>query len=238
MAFEKRTWLARIGAGLNKFIIGAKDGEGKQTLTNSPDSVTQIGDVISAENLNDLEDRIEDGFDDAHTELVTGLGTKQNTLTFDNVPTQNSNNPVKSGGVYATFQGMKLTKIWENPSPTSAFNAQQFVINSEGNDIVIEYVISTSSTLNRFMKWIPSSQIPQNNPISSRLDYSFAQTSMSINSRIVSVGFYSGEYQIGFEDAYIASLIINNNNVSYASIGKDNSRMIPLIIYRVGNIYS
>ena len=29
------------------------------------------------------------------------LNGKQNTLTFDNVPTENSNNPVKSGGVYA-----------------------------------------------------------------------------------------------------------------------------------------
>lgn len=63
MAFEKRTWLARIGTGLNKFIIGAKDANNKQTLENSPDSVTQQGDVISADNLNDLEDRIEAGLD-------------------------------------------------------------------------------------------------------------------------------------------------------------------------------
>lgn len=90
MAFEKRTWLARIGQGLNKFIIGAKDGEGKQTLTNSPDSVTQQGDVISAENLNDLEDRIADGFDE-----------KQDVLTFDDEPTQNSSNPAKSGGIFS-----------------------------------------------------------------------------------------------------------------------------------------
>lgn len=90
MAFEKRTWLARIGQGLNKFIIGAKDGEGKQTLTNSPDSVTQQGDVISAENLNDLEDRIESGFN-----------SKQDVLTFDDEPTQNSNNPSKSGGIFS-----------------------------------------------------------------------------------------------------------------------------------------
>ena len=69
MAFEKRTWLARIGAGLNKFIIGNKDGEGKQTLTNSPDSVTQQGDVISAENLNDLEDRIDTAFGADSTRL-------------------------------------------------------------------------------------------------------------------------------------------------------------------------
>lgn len=59
MAFEKRTWLARLGQGLNKFFIGEKDAEGKQELTNAPDSITQQGDVISADNLNDLEDRID-----------------------------------------------------------------------------------------------------------------------------------------------------------------------------------
>lgn len=62
MAFEKRNWLARIGTGLNKFFIGDKDSQGKQTLTNAPDSVTQQGDVISADNLNDLEDRIDNAF--------------------------------------------------------------------------------------------------------------------------------------------------------------------------------
>ena len=33
--------------------------------------------------------------------LTTGLAGKQNTLTFDSTPTQNSTNPVTSGGVYA-----------------------------------------------------------------------------------------------------------------------------------------
>lgn|GEM_PF-4387205 len=60
--FNRRTWLARIGTGLNKFIIGAKDADGKQALVNSPDTVTQEGDVISANNLNDLEGRIESEF--------------------------------------------------------------------------------------------------------------------------------------------------------------------------------
>lgn len=69
MAFIKRNWLARIGIGLNKFIIGDKDGEGKQTLTNSPDSITQQGDVISADNLNDLEDRIKAGIDSLENEI-------------------------------------------------------------------------------------------------------------------------------------------------------------------------
>lgn len=69
MAFVKRTWLARIGIGLNKFLIGEKDGEGKQTLVNDPDTISQEGDVISADNLNDLEDRIEDEFTNVHLDI-------------------------------------------------------------------------------------------------------------------------------------------------------------------------
>lgn len=69
MAFVRRTWLARIGIGLNKFLIGEKDGAGRQTLVNDPDSVTQEGDVISADNLNDLEGRIENEFTKVHSEI-------------------------------------------------------------------------------------------------------------------------------------------------------------------------
>lgn len=69
MAFVKRTWLARIGIGLNKFFIGDKDAQGKQTLVNDPDSISQAGDVISADNLNDLEDRIDNAFGDVDTAI-------------------------------------------------------------------------------------------------------------------------------------------------------------------------
>ena len=120
MAFIKRTWLARIGAGLNKFIIGAKDGEGKQTLTNSPDSVTQIGDVISAENLNDLEDRIEAEF-----------------------ASQDARIDAKADTSYVN--GMKLTKVWSNTNPSQAFNAPVVIdLGVNVSDIVIEYAYNTS----------------------------------------------------------------------------------------------
>jgi hypothetical protein len=46
----------------------------------------------------------------------TALATKQDSLTFDNVPTENSNNPVKSGGVYSALN----TKI--NSSEKGASN--------------------------------------------------------------------------------------------------------------------
>lgn len=83
--FDRRTWLARIGTGLNKFIIGAKDADGKQALVNSPDSITQEGDVISAGNLNDLEGRIESEFNNKVnlTSTINGRTLSAPTFLFE-----------------------------------------------------------------------------------------------------------------------------------------------------------
>lgn len=76
MAFNKRTWKGRQGTGLNKFSI---NGASPVTVVNQPDSITEVGDALSAGNLNDLEDRIADAFDEtASQEEVTGL---KNALT-------------------------------------------------------------------------------------------------------------------------------------------------------------
>lgn len=53
--FLKRIWKARRGFGLNKFSI---NGQPPVEVVNEPDSVTEVGDPISADNLNDLEARI------------------------------------------------------------------------------------------------------------------------------------------------------------------------------------
>ena len=91
MAYERRTWYQRLGQGLNKFLIGEKDAEGKQELTNAPDSITQQGDVISAENLNDLEGRIQAGFNGVSGVLVWENASPktafaQQTVTLNNIP--------------------------------------------------------------------------------------------------------------------------------------------------------
>lgn len=71
MAFTKKTWVARQGTGLNKFSI---DGATPVTVVNQPDSVTEQGDALSAENLNNLENRIAEAFDEtASQEEVTDL---------------------------------------------------------------------------------------------------------------------------------------------------------------------
>lgn len=55
--------------------------------------------------------------------VVTGLNSKQDTLTFDNTPTANSDNPVKSGGIktYADGKVSSATTI-STTSTTTAPN--------------------------------------------------------------------------------------------------------------------
>ena len=51
------------------------------------------------------------------SQVDTLLLTKQSVLTFDNAPTNGSNNPVKSGGIYTALQGKQDTLTFDN-APT------------------------------------------------------------------------------------------------------------------------
>jgi len=79
MAYNKKTWLARLGQGLNKFIF---NGGSKVTLESAPDVVTQAGTPLSAKNMNDLEDRIDSEFtnvNDAINAISVKIGNLKET---------------------------------------------------------------------------------------------------------------------------------------------------------------
>ena len=86
MAFQKKTWFARLGQGLNKFIF---NGGSKVTLDSSPDVVTQEGTPLSAENMNDLEDRIDAEF--TNINLDTGFIDITSEVSFRGVFSNYSN---------------------------------------------------------------------------------------------------------------------------------------------------
>lgn len=243
MAFEKRTWLARIGTGLNKFIIGNKDSEGKQTLTNAPDlPLTQEGDVISAENLNDLEDRIEAGlnekqntltFDDVPTSgsnnpvksggVYTGLAGKQNTLTFDNAPTLGSTNPVTSGGVYTAIANLKLTKIWSaDLYPPEPIDYPLTISLPSGSDrLLIEYVPNGGRNVSKYIL------VSRQNLTDS---FEISETSLSGTNQLTVytrkvTGLSSG---LRFE---LANHYMGSDETAKNSI-------LPYAIYKVGDIYN
>lgn len=70
------------------------DSSADSFIKNKP----SLGTAASKDVANEIE---EDNHDLPDSDLVhRAVATKQDILTFDNAPTENSNNPVKSGGIY------------------------------------------------------------------------------------------------------------------------------------------
>lgn len=62
MAFTPRTWIARIVQYPGRTILTPTGNTNEYDLTRSEGNITQEGDLVSAENLNDLESRISSEF--------------------------------------------------------------------------------------------------------------------------------------------------------------------------------
>ena len=77
-------------------------------------------------------------------DVATALAGKQNTLTFDNAPTQNSNNPVKSGGVYSAIASLENIKVAEVSATMTVSTADNLAIGGYRS------VSSTSKVLSTF----------------------------------------------------------------------------------------
>lgn len=73
MAFAKKTWVDRLsefpGRRLLKRISGSADGEMVVDVIRSEGTVSRVGDPYSAANMNDLEQRVADGFEEVNNDL-------------------------------------------------------------------------------------------------------------------------------------------------------------------------
>lgn len=116
-----------------KKVIEEGGGGGGTTNYNALSNKPQINDVELSGNksLDDLGIQSELTFDATPTQssdnpvksggVYSALANKQNTLTFDNAPTENSSNPVKSGGVYSALAG-KQDELTFDSAPTASSN--------------------------------------------------------------------------------------------------------------------
>lgn len=65
-----------------------------------------------------------------------GLGTKQNTLTFDDAPTANSNNPVKSSGIKEALDNIEIDITQTSPKPANG-NIETVFTKGDGTSVTI-----------------------------------------------------------------------------------------------------
>lgn len=80
MIFEKKTWQDRLvefaGRRMLTKVSGSSDGQMIVDVTRNEGNVSQPGDAFSAENMNDLEERISDAFKtfDPQTIVIPSAG--------------------------------------------------------------------------------------------------------------------------------------------------------------------
>ena len=77
MEFTKKIWKNRIAEYINRRLLTMEDGSTNLvTVARDEGTISQEGDAFNAANMNDLEDRIEAGFDEVNRSLTTENGTK------------------------------------------------------------------------------------------------------------------------------------------------------------------
>lgn len=108
MAFVKKTWKDRIVQYANRRLLTKSGGEVEQvTVTRDEGAISEAGDQFNASNMNNLEQRIEDGLtgltasDIEYSGAVTvkqAIDSKQDSLTVQTItPTRNTTNISTSG---------------------------------------------------------------------------------------------------------------------------------------------
>ena len=71
MGFKKKTWKNRIAEYINRRLITMEDGSTSLvTVARDEGTISQEGDAFNAANMNNLEDRIEAGFEEINTDLT------------------------------------------------------------------------------------------------------------------------------------------------------------------------
>ena len=99
------------------------------------------------------------------TEIDAQMAQKQAALTFDNTPTENSNNPVKSGGVYGANQTLYNNLHSEvqavNARIDTLFNADYVGFSVRLSDTTkVMNMIGTAEQLAAFDDWVDNSPKP------------------------------------------------------------------------------
>lgn len=132
-----------INSGATKALV-------KQITTNA-DAINSILDDPDINSFGDVKSELANKqntltFDNVPQENSTnpvtsdgiwrGLGTKQNTLTFDDAPTANSNNPVKSGGIKTALDNIEMEVTQAYPIPSNG-NINTVITKGDGTSVTI-----------------------------------------------------------------------------------------------------
>lgn len=136
MAFVKKTWKDRIVQYANRRLLTKSGGEVEQvTVTRDEGTISEAGDQFNASNMNDLEQRVDDGFDDLNAaDLPITSGSATNTKDYIDGKVANI------GVIQSITLGIALTTT---ATDYNTYNSRKF---SDYDLIIIRFGASETDT--------------------------------------------------------------------------------------------
>lgn len=216
---------------IERYKFNGNDWAYEYTLNNSGFTQAQYDAINSGITSNDVNKL---AALPTNAQLTTLLNGKQDTLTFDNVPTENSANPVKSGGVYSAIKDEETRAkaaekanaddidAIEEKIPSSATSSNQLATASD--------VDSLSSAIEAILLLIPSAA----SSLNQLADKAFVNSSIA-----TATATFRGTYNlvndlgltISATHAQIATAlggaILTSNNNDYAFVQIPTSNAMP-----------
>ncbi len=144
MAFEKKTWVDRQSEYPNRRTLTATGNDGEYDVSRSEGIVIAEGDKLDAENLNDLEKRIADGFDNVDAGV---------TVDFDSAEESGQPTTVNAdtlGGQLPSFYDNRPVLLWINADTSSDFEPQTISLDlSEYRLCLIEFLLGKGGNVSQ-----------------------------------------------------------------------------------------
>lgn len=130
MAFVKKTWKDRIAEFPTRRRLTKSNGDSELvTVSREEGTLSQEGDAFSAENMNDLERRVDDAISEINSNLIE-LGERGSATKYDTADMVYLNTYTDATHVY-TFQADGYVTI----ASTSGGSGQAVIVSS--NDVAI-----------------------------------------------------------------------------------------------------
>lgn len=187
--------------------------------------------------------------------LVTGKATKASSSANGNLAKFKADGDLEDTGIASTtigqlqsgkadlsyVNGLKLTKVWENPNPSaSTFEAQRVEVNGEVVEFLIYYRVASPDVNNgagffHGKCWTTSKTMIFGISHSGCTVYPQASIiRMGTTTRTLYVDIANNSTTFIFDDAKYFEI----NNTPTVSYGTENKYLVPLVIYKVGDIYN
>lgn len=144
MEFSRKTWVDRMAEYINRRTLTKEDGSTELvTVARSEGMISQEGDAFNAETMNDLEQRIADGFDSVNSDLAD-LNTN---LTPEDGGSKSRMGQLMIDSIAGSFSDSASKSFTLSHTPINNYAVLCTAVTSPSTNIALKNIVVSGKTL-------------------------------------------------------------------------------------------